>query len=264
MPLGCVDSIDWGLAAVLQSLVMACLQEFDGFQPGRRHALAGDRMVLGRHPDCDIVIESAAVSRQHAQILRIDGGLFVEDLGSRNGTFVNEQLVQGRQRLADNDRIRDCEVALQFSDSSASGITSGLASSSLAVLVDDEPVSRLSSVMSKVDVASAASGMQLAVRPEAKLRAMIGNHPESEQGPRPRRSCCPKLLDSLFKIFVQADRGFIVLRDARAARLCPRRSTPPRRLRRHDPHQPHDRQPGDGHRNRRSSRPTPPATRGST
>jgi serine phosphatase RsbU (regulator of sigma subunit) len=190
---------------------MAYLQEFAGIQPSRRHALTGDRMVLGRHPDCDVVIESAAVSRQHAHILRIDGGLFIEDLGSRNGTFVNGQLVQGRQRLADGDRIRVCEVALQFCDSSPSSIAADPLSSSLAVMVDDEPVSRLSSVTSKVDVASAASGMQLAVRPEAKLRALLEiTHNLSKT--LELDELYPKLLDSLFKIFIQADRGCIVMR----------------------------------------------------
>jgi serine phosphatase RsbU (regulator of sigma subunit)/pSer/pThr/pTyr-binding forkhead associated (FHA) protein len=190
---------------------MAYLQEFEGFQPGRRHALVGDRMVLGRHPDCDVVIESAAVSRQHAHILRIDGGLFIEDLGSRNGTFVNGQLVQGRQRLVDGDRVRVCEVALQFSDSSGSSSRTDVHSSSLAVMVDDEPVSRLSSVTSKVDVASAASGMQLAVRPEAKLRALLEiTHNLSKT--LDLDELYPKLLDSLFKIFIQADRGCIVMR----------------------------------------------------
>jgi sigma-B regulation protein RsbU (phosphoserine phosphatase) len=190
---------------------MAYLQEFTGFQPGRRHTLPGDRMVLGRHPDCDVVIESAAVSRQHAQILRMDGTFFIEDLGSRNGTFVNGQLVQGRQRLADGDRIRVCEVALQFIDASSSVRPTETSSSSLAVMVDDEPVSRLSSVTSKLDVSSAASGVQLTVRPEAKLRALLeithnlGKTLDQDE-------LFPKLLDSLFKIFIQADRGYIVMR----------------------------------------------------
>ena len=56
----------------------------------------------------------------------------------------------------------------------------------------------------------------------------------------------PKLLDSLFKIFVQADRGFVVLRGPAKGSWCPSGQAPPRRLGRHDPHQPHDHEAGDG------------------
>ena len=62
------------------------LQILAGNELGRKHSITADRMVLGRHPDCDIVLDSAAVSRQHATLHRSGGEYYIEDLGSRNGS----------------------------------------------------------------------------------------------------------------------------------------------------------------------------------
>lgn len=50
-----------------------------------------DRVVIGRLPGCDVVIENLALSREHAAITRDHGEWVVRDLGSSNGTFVNGQ-----------------------------------------------------------------------------------------------------------------------------------------------------------------------------
>lgn len=64
----------------------------------------GDEITLGRALENDVVLDSLSVSREHARLVR-SNGLFVEDLGSRNGTFVNGQRVQ-RARVQAGDRIR--------------------------------------------------------------------------------------------------------------------------------------------------------------
>ena len=52
--------------------------------------------VIGREPDCDLVLEDARVSRHHAQIEVLDDGrVILRDLGSSNGTFVGEQRIDG-------------------------------------------------------------------------------------------------------------------------------------------------------------------------
>ena len=78
---------------------MALLLPFVGGSPGDQITIPGDRAVLGRHPECDIVLDAAAVSRQHAQIVQDGGDYFIEDLHSRNGTFVNGRMVQGRRAI---------------------------------------------------------------------------------------------------------------------------------------------------------------------
>lgn len=61
--------------------------------------------TLGRSPDCDVVIEEDGVSREHARIVVGGGRVVIEDLESRNGTFVNEERVEKRA-LRGGDRIR--------------------------------------------------------------------------------------------------------------------------------------------------------------
>jgi hypothetical protein len=72
---------------------------------------AGEPYVLGRHPDCDLVLDDDSVSRRHASIAREGDRWLIVDLGSRNGTQVNgwrvaeahvfdgDELVLGRTRL---------------------------------------------------------------------------------------------------------------------------------------------------------------------
>ncbi len=71
-------------------------------------------LILGRAPDCQIVIPSAAVSRRHARLRRLDGNLVIEDLGSSNGTFVNGEKISTPKSLKDGDRISFGTVELVF------------------------------------------------------------------------------------------------------------------------------------------------------
>jgi pSer/pThr/pTyr-binding forkhead associated (FHA) protein len=81
-----------------------------------RIVLDGDRFVMGRLPECQIVLPSAAVARQHAQIVRAGSECYIEDLQSRSGTYVNQQQIHGRALLRPGDRIRICDFTLVFED----------------------------------------------------------------------------------------------------------------------------------------------------
>jgi pSer/pThr/pTyr-binding forkhead associated (FHA) protein len=61
--------------------------------------------TIGR-AECDVELNDPDVSRRHAVIRLVDAGLAVEDLGSTNGTFVNERRISGIVELAAGDRIR--------------------------------------------------------------------------------------------------------------------------------------------------------------
>src|SRR5881227_1089535 len=93
---------------------MALLQILKGPNQGTRIPLDGDRFVLGRNPECQIVIPVTSVSREHAQILRVQAKFYIEDLHSRNGTFVNNQAITGRTLLKNNDRVRICDFVAAF------------------------------------------------------------------------------------------------------------------------------------------------------
>lgn len=60
-------------------------------------------MVIGRHQQADIVLQAAHVSRRHAALVLKDQQLWIQDLGSSNGTFVNGQKVTEQQLHADDE-----------------------------------------------------------------------------------------------------------------------------------------------------------------
>ncbi len=61
--------------------------------------------VIGRDPDAEIFLNSAGVSRRHARIGISAGRATIEDLGSKNGTFIGDQRVEGLRSLGDGDII---------------------------------------------------------------------------------------------------------------------------------------------------------------
>lgn len=61
--------------------------------------------LLGRSPYCSIVLNDGLVSRQHAAIRVTRDSVLVEDLGSRNGTWVNQKRISGPHVLSPGDRI---------------------------------------------------------------------------------------------------------------------------------------------------------------
>jgi hypothetical protein len=62
-------------------------------------------LVVGRSADCEIVLDSAAVSRRHAELGVLEGVPFVHDLGSANGVFVNGRKVERQQSLTPGDLV---------------------------------------------------------------------------------------------------------------------------------------------------------------
>lgn len=75
-----------------------------GHEPGSAYDLA-DGVTLGRG-DVEISLEDPFASSRHARIVRQGGAVVLEDLGSTNGTYLNEQPLRGPQPLHSGDRIR--------------------------------------------------------------------------------------------------------------------------------------------------------------
>ena len=84
-----------------------------GGEPGTRHPITGDVTRLGRLADSDIVLADPGASRRHAEIRREDGRFVIADLGSTNGTLVNESTVTERP-LEDGDRITIGRTVIEF------------------------------------------------------------------------------------------------------------------------------------------------------
>lgn len=86
------DDIEDGRTKVRQALPKYILRGVSGSTFGKNFALQGT-MTVGRQPDCDICIPSDEVSRHHAKLQVMPDGISVEDIGSANGTFINDKRV---------------------------------------------------------------------------------------------------------------------------------------------------------------------------
>jgi predicted component of type VI protein secretion system len=81
------------------------LEIVEGAGAGRMVAVAGT-VTIGRGRDADLVLADELVSRRHAQVTPVGSLAVVEDLGSRNGTFVNGEGIHGPVRLAPGDQLQ--------------------------------------------------------------------------------------------------------------------------------------------------------------
>ena len=84
---------------------------------GGRQIVLPARAVVGRSADCDVVLEDDSVSRRHAALFRDQRGLYrLEDLKSRNGTFLNGKRLEGEgsQPIPEGARLRFGEIELTF------------------------------------------------------------------------------------------------------------------------------------------------------
>ena len=70
--------------------------------------------VLGRSPDAEVWIDAPGVSRHHARITLRDASATIEDLESKNGTYLGGQRVVGPSSLTDGDQIRLGSVVVTF------------------------------------------------------------------------------------------------------------------------------------------------------
>ena len=76
-----------------------------GGRSGESFPVDQDRMSIGRTPDAPIFLDDVTVSRNHALLVRRRDGLYIDDLGSLNGTYVNRRRIE-TSRLADGDEIQ--------------------------------------------------------------------------------------------------------------------------------------------------------------
>ena len=82
-------------------------------KPSKAFRLSKDRVIIGRLAESDIVLADPGASRRHAEVRRHDGEFVIADLGSTNGTMVNESTV-GERALEEGDRITIGKTVLEF------------------------------------------------------------------------------------------------------------------------------------------------------
>ncbi|MCA9066840.1 MAG: FHA domain-containing protein, partial [Planctomycetaceae bacterium] len=168
---------------------------------------------LGRHPDCDIQLDSNMISRFHAQLVRVDDRVMLEDLGSGNGSFLNGKMLEKHVPLPlkNGDRIKLGPIKFRYEDDS----------------VEQDPLSIAmgsdlsDGVTSTIMGSASARGYGIfEVRPEEKLKGILKIN-QSLAGMVEVQNIAPKVLETLFEIFPQADRGSIQILDEKSGRLVP-------------------------------------------
>jgi serine phosphatase RsbU (regulator of sigma subunit) len=172
---------------------MAKLIILQGPSAGRQFPLTGNEAVIGRQPDSTIYLDSLSVSRQHARILRQGDAFLVEDAGSSNGTFLNGERIRGTVPLRERDSLQIGPYLL------------GLRTDA-PFRPPDSPNPHISAEISVL-----SSSMQLfGQNPAHKLQVVldIAQHLSRTLDVD---QLLRKLLDHLFRLFPQADRGMALL-----------------------------------------------------
>jgi hypothetical protein len=100
------------IAAVEPRLIV---ERAPGHTPGMEYDV-GEGAVMGRGDQAEIRLEDPFASSRHAKLTRQGGIVVLEDLGSTNGTYLNEELVSGPQPLHQGDRVRIGDSEFTYSD----------------------------------------------------------------------------------------------------------------------------------------------------
>ncbi len=76
--------------------------------------LASATITIGRSPACSLVLEDEYASSRHAQLSPVEGGWLIEDLGSRNGTFVDDERLSEPQLLSPGTTVRIGQTTVEL------------------------------------------------------------------------------------------------------------------------------------------------------
>jgi serine phosphatase RsbU (regulator of sigma subunit) len=180
-------------------------------------ALTGESQIIGRDADrCQIVIPHHAVSREHAKITTQNGQFYIEDMKSRNHTYVNSKEVgkelPNRTQLKGDDRIKICDFLFQFRDDKPKprplpiDMTKGHQDQ-----FDEEETSGMTTIEAMQGKVSAQDFLQVA--PSERLRALL----EISTGLAKMldlESLLPQVAETLFGVFKQADRCFVIFQES--------------------------------------------------
>lgn len=179
-----------------------------------------DVCVLGRALDCQVHIRDLTVSRRHARISQHERRFIIEDLGSGNGTFVNNKPIS-RQELTNGDTIRVASATFAFEE-----IITNSSSVTMIGPLQSEPqivkvVDASQGLLTDAQALTSASGPKAHQVLAARLRmvyavsAAISNILDLDE-------LLEKILDHLFETFPRAERGFIMLLEDETKELIPK------------------------------------------
>ena len=223
---------------------MASLQIIAGMNAGHEYELDDREILVGRESTCHVVLPHRTVSRAHCRILKMPDGFFIEDLQSVNGTQVNGKRIERRTQLVHRDRIRIHDIVLTFSDEaqiadstvmvrlapatqSLSSANTATLPAAAAKLVPKSPLAKAnakpddeSRIVSTIDARRSAE-LRWEINAQVKLKAML-EITQNLGSTLDTDAVLPRILESLFRIFPQTDRGYILQADATHGELLPK------------------------------------------
>ncbi len=189
---------------------MALLEFAKGVNQGNRLDLVGDRIVFGRNADCHVVLNTPSVSREHAVIRKIAGKYFIEDMNSRNGTEINSPTnkIKVRTPLKDGDQITICGNTMVFYEATPKPqLPDHMMTPTVGGDDDDKDHSTV-----EATIQPSSSKHILEAQPSERLAMLLEIGIELTQTMH-ADDLLPKIVDKLFQVFRQADRGFIILKE---------------------------------------------------
>lgn len=181
---------------------MAVLIFKTGVHQGTTIKLEEDKTVLGRIPTPEL--DEPTVSKQHAAILRVKGKFYIEDLKSKAGTFVNDLKLASPTLLKDGDRIKICDFLLAFYEKAPKPPLPQ------DVQPDNDGAEEPLHNSTEEAMLPPSSKQILGTQP-AEMLAMLMDLGTDLTQTLDVEALLPKVVDNLFHVFRQADRGFIIL-----------------------------------------------------
>jgi hypothetical protein len=86
----------------------------NGPRTGSEAELAAGMVLIGRGADCQLILDDDYVSTRHARVVAGDSGLYIEDLGSTNGTYVNGMRISAPTTITLSDTVRIGKTVLKL------------------------------------------------------------------------------------------------------------------------------------------------------
>jgi pSer/pThr/pTyr-binding forkhead associated (FHA) protein len=84
-----------------------------GGRSGETFSVTSEQMRIGRSPEAEVFLDDVTVSRNHALLVRRRDGLYIDDLGSLNGTYVNRRRIESH-KLVDGDELQVGKYKLTY------------------------------------------------------------------------------------------------------------------------------------------------------
>ncbi len=204
----------------MPSLIL--LKSPGGASAGQIHSLdEGTVFVIGRDAEqCQIVVPNSAVSRKHA-VLTLKGGKYiVEDMGSRNGTLINQNRIAVPTALKNEDRVKICDFLFRFYDENAPKLAPAVLPAELADAVEANESDEMTTVRHSFSASSSGAKELLEVQPSDRLLALLEISTNLSRTLE-MELLLPQIADTLFSVFKQADRCFVIMLDEQG-RMIPK------------------------------------------